>query len=141
MEKYVLGFAFNSAKNYVVLIKKNKPKWQKGCFNGVGGKIEGDEIPAEAMVREFKEETGLETTMFQWIYLGTMGNSQWICHLFTSHGDGLMKVETTTDEEVSVFPVEEVLNGDYRTISNIPFLIELCRDAHRPQKVSLTYAE
>jgi len=141
MEKYVLGFAFNSAKDYVVMIRKNKPNWQKGCLNGVGGKIEEGEIPATAMVREFEEETGVKTNELQWIYLGTMGNSQWICHLFTTHGDDLMKAETRTDEEISVYPVEEITKGDYRMISNIPFLIELCRDADRPQKVSLTYAE
>jgi 8-oxo-dGTP diphosphatase len=46
MIKYVVGFLFNEGKTKVVLIKKNRPDWQKGYFNGVGGKIEGDETPA-----------------------------------------------------------------------------------------------
>ena len=66
MIQYVLGFAFNETKEKVALIKKLKPDWQKGKFNGVGGKLEPEELPMEAMVREFKEETGYSSTEGDW---------------------------------------------------------------------------
>ena len=39
-KKYVTGFLFNDELDRVVLIHKNRPKWQSGMYNGVGGKIE-----------------------------------------------------------------------------------------------------
>jgi len=59
-----LGFAFKNEK--VLLIKKERPDWQKGLLNGPGGGIEKDEMPISAMVREFKEETGLEISGDRW---------------------------------------------------------------------------
>lgn len=70
--QYVLGFAFGCDGNAVLLIMKNRPKWQAGKVNGVGGKIEEDDWCAEAaMVREFKEETGIDTDVSQWEHYAT----------------------------------------------------------------------
>lgn len=66
VHNYCLGFAFNYFHNEVLLIKKNKPNWQKGKYNGVGGKLEEGETALEAMVREFEEESGVPTHMDQW---------------------------------------------------------------------------
>ena len=44
----------------VLLVLKDKPLWQKGLLNLVGGKIEQGETPEQCAVREFKEETGLD---------------------------------------------------------------------------------
>ena len=55
---YVCGFLFDSHGSWVWLIKKSKPKWQVGMLNGIGGKIEENELPLHAMRREFLEETG-----------------------------------------------------------------------------------
>lgn len=53
---------------------------------GVGGKCEGDESPDECMIREVKEETGLD--VLHWKYRGivTFVSDIWPCeymHLFT----------------------------------------------------------
>jgi 8-oxo-dGTP diphosphatase len=67
IKSYVLGFAFDEAKLMVVLIEKQKPEWQKGKLNGVGGKVEPyDKNMHCAMVREFYEETGLLTKEDMW---------------------------------------------------------------------------
>lgn len=66
---YVLGFMFNKHKTQVVLINKLKPEWQKGLLNGLGGKIEPDEVNKSskfAMSREFQEETGVQTDPEKW---------------------------------------------------------------------------
>lgn len=63
---YVLGFAFNNAVDHVVLIHKNRPQWQAGKINGIGGKVEPGEIPIFSMQREFYEETGIETVFHDW---------------------------------------------------------------------------
>lgn len=64
--KYVLGFAFSPDNSKVLLIRKERPKWQSGLLNGVGGKVEGEEWLREAMVREFKEETDIDTSTTDW---------------------------------------------------------------------------
>lgn len=58
MMKYVVGFMFD--KDLVLLVNKSRPNWQERLWNGVGGKIEDNEVPLEAMRREFKEEIGCE---------------------------------------------------------------------------------
>lgn len=62
--RYVLGFVFNHDASKVLLIQKNRPAWQAGKFNGLGGKIEGQESPLLAMVREFREETGFVSVSY-----------------------------------------------------------------------------
>ncbi len=62
---YVAGFLFEPYMERVVLIQKEKPTWQKGRLNGVGGKMELGETPLQAMQREFREETGLDIPMSQ----------------------------------------------------------------------------
>ena len=44
----------------VLVVRKNKPDWQVGRLNLVGGKIEDGETPEQAAVRELFEESGLE---------------------------------------------------------------------------------
>jgi 8-oxo-dGTP diphosphatase len=62
--KMVVGFLFSDTD--VLLVQKMKPPWQKGFWNGVGGKDEEDEEPIDAMVREFREETKIEVARESW---------------------------------------------------------------------------
>lgn len=64
--EYVLGFYFSRGCTAVVLINKLKPEFQAGKLNGVGGRIEQNETPIDAMVREFYEETGKKVDARAW---------------------------------------------------------------------------
>ena len=64
--KYVLGFVFNESLDKIALIRKNRPAWQKGLLNGIGGKIEADELTLDAMTREFEEETSCSIDNYKW---------------------------------------------------------------------------
>lgn len=120
MKRYVLGFAFDTYGERVVLIEKQKPTWQAGKYNGVGGKIEENEDPIDAMVREFEEETGVATEDTDWKLLGYMGGPDWSCDVFYFHdADVCGNVGTTTDEKVGVFPVNQLP----AVISNLNWLI------------------
>jgi len=69
MKHYVMGFIFNRTKNRVLLVKKKRPEWQAGKWNGIGGKIkEIDKSPLEAMQRESLEETG---NAYNWLHCVT----------------------------------------------------------------------
>jgi 8-oxo-dGTP diphosphatase len=58
-QQYTVLFAFNSDKSKIALIKKNRPDWQKGFYNGIGGKVEENETFLQAATREFFEEAGI----------------------------------------------------------------------------------
>jgi hypothetical protein len=49
----------------VLLVEKNRPEWQAGLLNAIGGEIEPGENPHDAMVREFEEETGRRVSGWQ----------------------------------------------------------------------------
>jgi len=70
-KKMVVGFMIDQSLDIagdgiVLLIRKNKPIWQAGALNGVGGKVEAGEAPVDAMTREFYEEAGVHTHPATW---------------------------------------------------------------------------
>jgi len=112
-KEYVLGFAFDKLRENVVLIEKNRPEWQKDKHNGVGGKVEEiDNSPVHAMVREFKEETGCNTTIDDWNHFAIMscendimGGSSTI-YSFRAFLDSESLNQCTTMESERVIKVE-----------------------------------
>jgi 8-oxo-dGTP diphosphatase len=73
MINYSLGFVFTQFTewgNDVLLLLKNRPEEQKGKYNGIGGKIEENELPRACMSREAHEETNLIIPQGDWKYLG-----------------------------------------------------------------------
>ena len=126
MNNYVVGFAFNKDKNKVALIRKNRPEWQDGKLNGIGGHIENDESPIHAMVREFQEETGKLTDKSDWDLVCLMKEEDsFACYVFRSFID-LNNIRTTTDEVVGIYSID----GCYKEnkLSNLSWLIPLCLD-------------
>ena len=101
MTKYVLGFCFNAEKNRVVLMEKNRPDWQKGYLNGVGGKVEKGEIPVCAMCREFGEETGVITYAKDWDLCFDIKGYDYELLIFRVIHDKIhYNAKTITDEEI-----------------------------------------
>lgn len=136
--KYVLGFMFSEDKEYVALIKKTKPEWQKGRLNGIGGKVEKDEYGVDAMVREFREETGSLTQEHEWKHFATMTNSQFIVWCYAAYGDlGLLK--TTTEEEIVIGETELLCNEN--VLSNLHWLIPMALDCDKFNIVEIEYKE
>lgn len=128
--RYVCGFLFMAdgrpdflTDYLVVLIRKNKPDWQRGLLNGVGGKIEPGESPEQAMVREFEEETGRPTS--GWLPLVTMSFPKAVIHFFYLLSSQLVAVRSTTDEPVEVLRVGHLINWREDLIPNLHWLIPM----------------
>jgi 8-oxo-dGTP diphosphatase len=64
--EYCCGFMIRPAAREVLLIQKQRPAFQKGLWNGIGGKLEHGETPLQAMTREFHEEAGVVTHPEDW---------------------------------------------------------------------------
>jgi 8-oxo-dGTP diphosphatase len=127
---YVLGFAFYGDE--VLLIRKNRPLWQQGKLNGIGGKIEEiDANPWAAMQREFKEECGLTVSDWKhYVTLGDVDGSAWKMVVFTTELNDIHSLHSATDEVVGLYSVEDIITSKEEIMSNLPWLITLAKDCH-----------
>ena len=139
VQDYCLGFMFDITGRAVVLIRKRRPVWQRGKWNGVGGHVEDGESAIQAMTREFLEETGMATPIDVWTHVAVLRgqgpDGEFRLHIFSSFC-GVCNVKTTTDEEVSRFLVSQ-LPPD--AISNLTWLIPLCLDSGTRKPVLIGY--
>ncbi len=121
MQRYVLGFMFSRQRNNVLLIEKKRPDWQAGKWNGVGGKIEDNEAPFEAMCREFLEETRYYHS--DWKLRCKLSSDSFEVFVFSSFS-APWAAKTVTDEKVGVFNVKKLP----KVIPNLHWIIPMLLD-------------
>lgn len=128
MQGYVLAFLFTPDRDKVWLIRKQKPSWQVGCLNGIGGKLlDPDEPPIDAIVRELKEETDLTILPEDLYEVGVIKSDY-----HDQNGFFISVYAGTTTAELRTMEIEEVglydLNAlpSEKTIPNLKVLVEAC---------------
>lgn len=127
MRRAVCGFFFDPGKTTLVLIRKNRPEWQKGLLNGVGGKVEEGEFALEAMIREFEEETGVRHEEWEEFCQLADEINGYEVHYFRAFGD-VTKCTSTTDERIElVMPGGIAASG---VIPNLTWLVPLALDSN-----------
>lgn len=127
MEKYTVGFLFSENRDWVVLIKKERPHWQKGLLNGVGGHIEEGETPKECFIREFEEEAGVRLPESEVSEYCTMTFKEVIVYCFRVFNSELMlDISTKTDEQVCRYEVCGL--SRLKTVQSVPRLISIALD-------------
>ncbi len=138
-QQYVCGFMFSDDFKWVAMVTKNKPAWQAGKLNGIGGKIEQTghrpddqhtELPHEAMAREFEEETGVATNPQDWTLFRSErfanGTGATVHFLWAKDSNKLRHVRTVESEPIDIFSVSGLLDvGRERMMYNIPYLLEM----------------
>ena len=126
MQKYSLGFVFDLPVEKVLLIDKQRPEWQKGKLNGIGGKIEAGETDEACMVREAFEECGLQTRTADWIRFAVLKHKEWQVSVFAAvhFGDHLSLYSKTDEEVMWIDPMRIPPN----TIANVSWLVPLAKD-------------
>jgi 8-oxo-dGTP diphosphatase len=129
MIPYCLGFAFTDHDNFVVLIRKNKPAWQKGLLNGVGGKLEQYEFCNAGMAREFEEETGIKTLGTDWTPFTEMcfKDAGVYCYAIRLPENN-QTLPQTTEEQVGLFSIIDVRNHP-KVIPNLRGLVPMALEA------------
>lgn len=128
---YVVGYMFSPDFSKVVLIRKNRPTWQCGLLNGVGGKVEKNEDPISAMGREFFEETGVRHT--EWKTICTLDFPEARVWFFWTVSPAFDKVKTQTDESVDIHVVREL--QDYTDmVHNAHWIISMALSFQRGER-------
>ncbi len=126
MTRYVLGFLMD--RGFVVLVRKERPSWQKGRLNGVGGHLEEGEDELQAMVREFHEETGFMVQRERWKEFCVMSGSEgdgWEVTCFWAIGI-LSRCKTQTDEEIEIHSINEFYRPYQKTgMENLGWLFSM----------------
>lgn len=126
--EYVLGFAFGERKGRpaVLLVQKTAPAWQAGKYNGVGGKIDPGETPIEAMVREFGEETGINTSADDWTERLTLEGAEWKVFIFRCETSYLHLARQITKKDRPV--IAEVNALPENVLGNLRWIVPMLCD-------------
>lgn len=141
MKEYTVGFMFSEDKRKVLLIQKNRPQWQAGKLNGIGGKVEpqDDNNIFEAQCREFKEETGIETIPKDWEMFatihgvetedktGTEVGSPYIIYCFRAFSNKIIDAKTMETEIPVIVKID--LLSYHRTLPNVQWLVPMAKVA------------
>ena len=134
--KYVLIFLRYQDK--YLLLNRDKPTWM-GCWNGVGGKIEGNETPVEAAIRETYEETGIKVNIENnyirvlWDVLGEE-NSLGGMYCFLADIDSLINTPVKTSEGILDFKTYDWImdKANSGIAKNIPAILpNLVNNTHK----------
>ena len=87
MKQTTLCYIDDGARYLMLHRVKKEHDASHGKWIGVGGKCEADESPDECMLREVKEETGVEITRWHYRGIVTFISDMWpneYMHLFTA---------------------------------------------------------
>lgn len=121
---YVLGFVFDETKEHVLLIRKNRPDFQKGKLNGLGGAKEKEDADLLiAIKRETKEEANLEIENYEPYYVYGHDGDEFQMTVFRAFIPlaELKKFQTTTDEKLKLIKVKDLLK--YPLVNEVETLI------------------
>ncbi|MFW3344321.1 NUDIX hydrolase [Aliarcobacter butzleri] len=124
---YVVGIVTDGSK--ILLLRKNNPDWQKGLYNGVGGKVDLDETPLEAIIRECQKEVGLEILNWNQIETIPLQSGVDLTYFFAViEEEELKKAQSLQDERVEFFDIynlpKNILKDLKEQIDNIFLKIE-----------------
>lgn len=124
--RYVAGFLFSLDRSHVALVLKQKPAWQLGKLNAIGGKIEPGESAREAMNREFAEESGVSG--IDWKGTAVLRGPDFQVSFFHAFDDQVWRVQTMETEEIEIHQVDELMCSPARMLPNLPALMAIALD-------------
>lgn len=136
MKNYVLGFIFND-KNQVLLMTKLAPEWQIGLLNGIGGKIEPEEMADVAIAREASEE--INCPPLEWnlagLIIGSLG-ADWSVMVYCAEYNG--EITAKEREQVDWYDCH---NLPENIINNLNWLVPMCKNRLTNKGFTFTTSE
>ncbi|WP_206442786.1 NUDIX domain-containing protein [Aliarcobacter cryaerophilus] len=107
MMRVVVGIITDNKE--ILLLKKNNPDWQKGLYNGIGGKVELNTTPLETIIKKCQEELGVNIS--NWIELDSeisSGGIEIVYFLTTLNEGEIKKLQSQTDERAELFSINNL---------------------------------
>lgn len=107
MMRVVVGIITDNEE--ILLLRKNNPDWQKGLYNGIGGKVELNTTPLETIIKKCQEELGVNIS--NWIELDSEISSSGIeiVYFLTTLNEGeIKKLQSQTDERAELFSINNL---------------------------------
>lgn len=138
IQKYTLGFLFNQDLTKVLLIHKQRPVWQKGMINGLGGKFENQESAFVCIVREVKEETNLSTNSQDWTKFAELHSSKFAVDVMANIYFG-QESDAVSNEDQWVEWIE-VKNLPKNVMTNLTWLIPLALEKLKEKELKTVVA-
>lgn len=135
--QYCLGLPFNVDRDRVLLINKERPDWQRGKLNGVGGQRREDETYLQSMRRECLEETGCDIPESDWNFVLDMEFPQALIKVYSAFTDEVYKAEQVTDEKPELMPITWLTTK--RFLHNLQWIIPLCLDEYLINEKAIIY--
>lgn len=131
---YVVGFLFSEDLSEVLLIEKQRPAFQFGKLNGIGGGVDEGEDIYDAQVRELEEESGVKTKKEDWIHFAdfVFGKGMKVCFL-VAKTIAKPRAKTMTDEEVAWVSMK---NLPENILSDIEPLLPLAKNILKKNRLS-----
>jgi 8-oxo-dGTP diphosphatase len=120
---YVLALLFTPDRQQVVLVHKNRPAWQAGRVNALGGKIAPGENPREAARREVREEAGADVP--DWDEFLVWDDAQYRMHALRAFSDAALEARTVEDQDVFLADAGALPPN---VIDNLRWLVPLALD-------------
>ena len=132
MKRYVVGF-LQDRSGYVGLLRKDRPEWQAGMLNGIGGHVEPGETWMGAMEREAREEASLGLAI-SWECFAAIKGDGWEMYCFRAEVDDVSRIlplNNDVGEEFESYPLWQVEGGALSTIPNLRWLVSMAQNPCR----------
>lgn len=138
---YVCGFMFDTAKTHVAMMYKTTgPECTRFRYNGIGGKVEGNEHPRHTMVREFQEETGVVTKAEDWALKAELCGPDFIVRFYAAVSEQVYRIGTQPGKDaVACRAVRHLLTGERQLVPNLLWIIPLMLDGNITAPVRVLY--
>lgn len=122
MKRMVIVCAIHDRQ--IVLIRKNRPKFQIDKLNFPGGSVKDGESTYDAAKRELKEETNLKLAPFH--IVGKFGNNKdWEVFIYVGKIINFNELKQLTDEQIEVYSISQIITHP-DLIDNLRYIIPKC---------------
>lgn len=93
----------------ILLLKKNNPDWQKGLYNGIGGKVELNTTPLETIIKKSEEDLGINISNWRELDSEISSSGIEIVYFLATLNEGeIKKLQSQTDERAELFSINNL---------------------------------
>ncbi|PRM93765.1 NUDIX domain-containing protein [Aliarcobacter cryaerophilus] len=114
----------------ILLLKKNNPDWQRGLYNGIGGKVELNATPLETIIRKSEEELGVNISNWRELDSEMSSSGVEIVYFLTILDENeIKKLQSQTDERSELFLINNLPKNILQDLK-----VQIDRQFFKPKK-------